>query len=506
MDWNKILGDPRKWLEEQSGPLNQLLKDTPLGGDWDRWNERLRALPEEALRRADEVQSQLVRKTRDWWEDPDQIRQDAVALQNSYSEEWLKLTQLLRLGDRYRDAIQTLSGMLVRSQFNEQAQRFRTAEEHAAKTEALHQTQAEELVQLCRRQGGAWAKAAQFLSTQGDWVPVAYRERLAELQDQAPPAPWASIQQVLNEELHTRWPEAFQHIDPTPLATASIAQVHRATLADGTPVALKVQLPEADERVRADLQFFELAAKLFGNQFEGVDLEQVLRELSGSILLELDYLHEAENLKRFHQHYPQVDWTFPSLVPDLLSRRTLVMSFVEGQPIRRFLEDVPSAADPLLRTLTRSFVRQIFLTGLFHADPHPGNFFVTPQGQLALLDFGAVGTLAAEQAEAYRNVLVALLNRQQDGFVELLLKAGFGVPNPEKAERLLFTEAPQEPAQLTRLRRYLQVMKEAEVTIPDHFVLVARVLISVGGLLKQHDIRLSPFDLAAMFLQEGMSG
>lgn len=500
-----MLGDPRKWLEEQAAPLERLLQETPLGGDWDRWNERLKRLPEDAWRQSEEIRGQLVQKTRDWWDDPERIREDAEALQHSVSTEWTRLSQTLKLGDRYRDAIQTLSMLLVRQQIHEQARRFRSPEEHAEKTEALHQEGAEELVQLCRRQGGAWVKAAQFLSTQGDWIPPVYRERLAELQDQAPPASWASIQEVLNAELHTRWPDAFSEIDPAPLATASIAQVHRARLKEGTPVALKVQLPEADERVRADLQFFELAAKLLNDQTPGIDLEQVVRELSASILLELDYFHEAENLQRFHESYRAVEWTFPQLHPDLLSRRTLVMSFIEGKPIRHFLEEVPGAASPLLRTLTQSFVRQIFLTGLFHADPHPGNFFVTPRGQLALLDFGAVGLLSPEQAVAYRNVLVALLNRQQEGFVTLLLQAGFTVPNPEQAEALLFAEAPTDPAQLTRLRRYLQVMKEANVGIPDHFVLVARVLISIGGLLKQHGVKLGPFDLAAMFMQESRS-
>ena len=193
---------------------------------------------------------------------------------------------------------------------------------------------------------------------------------------------------------------------------------------------------------------------------------------------------------------------FPLLLPDLLSREVLAMSFVEGQPLRHFLSDVPSAAEPLLKALVRSFIKQIFVTGLFHADPHPGNFFVTPQGKLALLDFGAVAHLTDSECEAYRNVLVALFNRQQSDFDSLLRKAGFDVPNGPLLLKLLFERDPAEFAGLSQMETHMRIMRRAEVKIPDNFVLMGRVLISIGGLLKQYQVKVDLQELALYLMME----
>jgi ubiquinone biosynthesis protein len=178
------------------------------------------------------------------------------------------------------------------------------------------------------------------------------------------------------------------------------------------------------------------------------------------------------------------------------------MSFVEGQPLRQFLTEVPSAAEPVLQTLVRSFTKQIFVTGLFHADPHPGNFFVTPQGKLALLDFGAVAQIGDPECEAYRNVLVALFNRQKSDFDTLLRKAGFEVPNGPLLLKSLFERDPSEFAGLSQMETHMRIMRRAEVKIPDNFVLMGRVLISIGGLLQQFSVKVNLQELALYLMME----
>ena len=225
------------------------------------------------------------------------------------------------------------------------------------------------------------------MSCQGDWLPPIYAEKLATLQDQAPAVDWQTIQQVLREELGEEWESRFTFIDPQPVATASIAQVHKAKMPYGAEVALKIQLPDAEECVRADLQFFQQMAKLLNRHIASIDVEQTVAELSKSIVQELDYYHEAANLTRFSTQYQAEEWIFPILQPELLTQKVLGMDFITGSSLRVFLAEVPSAAESLLRLLVQSFLKQIFITGLFHADPHPGNFFCNSSREIGTTGF-----------------------------------------------------------------------------------------------------------------------
>ncbi len=433
----------------------------------------------------------------------DWIRTDAPEAFRQLISQSDNLNQWYAHGSRYFDAGQALLSIAART-YAFQKIRLPVLEPHeiAEETQTLHQKNAAELAELCRRQGGAWIKAAQFLSCQGDWLPKTYVDQLAELQDQAPSVSWEELEKQLFQCYGADWKLRFDDVDPVPLATASIAQVHRAKTRGGSLVALKIQLPDAAEKIEADLLFFKRIAPLLQRWAEGWNVEQTVEELSRSIRQELDYYHEAANLTKFLALYEAEEWVFPVLIPDLLSREVLAMSFVEGQPLRHFLSDVPSAAEPLLKALVRSFIKQIFVTGLFHADPHPGNFFVTPQGKLALLDFGAVAQLTDSECEAYRNVLVALFNRQQSDFDSLLRKAGFDVPNGPLLLKLLFERDPAEFAGLSQMETHMRIMRRAEVKIPDNFVLMGRVLISIGGLLKQYQVKVDLQELALYLMME----
>ena len=188
------------------------------------------------------------------------------------------------------------------------------------------------------------------------------------------------------------------------------------------------------------------------------------------------------------------------------------MSYVEGTPIRHFLKDVPSAADSVLKTLVSSFMRQIFISGLFHADPHPGNFFITPRGQIALLDFGAMGELSPTLTLAYQDVLTALLMRQQEGLINKMTRAGFVVKKPELLLELLFPKSrkgqdqervtKKDKGPLNSLEHRLRIMREGGVELPDSFVLMARVLISLGGLMNQHHVKLKAQELVAILMKQ----
>lgn len=421
---------------------------------------------------------------------------DFQSIKNRFQGYWEGFTDSFDTSGRYIEAFQTILTLVGRYQFFKLQASSLSEVERLERAEALHRQGAEELAALCKKLGGAWVKAAQFLSCHSGELPPIYSEILSELQDQAQPVEWEKVKTVLQEEFGDNWEQPFQTIDSIPLATASIGQVHKAQLRYGQTIALKIQLPGVQAIIQKDLKFFEVIAKLFNNQVEILDLEQVVRELSKSIEKELDYYNEAHNLTRFFSCYEHQQWEYPILNKELLTSRTLGMNFIDGMPIRQFLEETPSTAPAVLKELVHSFLKQIFRTGLFHADPHPGNFFVTPQGKIALLDFGAVGELSTKEVVAYRNVLTALLMEQTETIDQLMDEAGFETPYPEKLKTLLAQKRPEGYNELTKLQYYMEVMRQAEIKIPDNFVLMARVLIVIGGLLRQYKVKLDMTELA----------
>lgn len=440
--------------------------------------------------------SSMLASVQEFAKNPKEMSQELWDMKDQLWANWQEIFQTYGQSGRYLEATQTILKILGRYQiFKFQAPSF-SAEERTQREQALHEQNAEELAVLCRKQGGAWIKAAQFISCNASGLPAVYSEALATLQDQADPIPWEQMTPVLQEALGEQWQTRFCSIEPHPLATASIGQVHKAQMSYGAWVALKIQIPGVVQRIEADLKFFEAIAPLLNRQIDALDMEQIVGELSKSILKELDYFHEASNLTQFFSCYEHQQWEYPILLKDLLTSQTLGMYFIEGQPIRRFLEEVPSAAEAVLNELVHSFLKQIFINGLFHADPHPGNFFVTPQGKIALLDFGAVAELSSKEALAYRNLLMALLFNQFEKLESLLAEAGFVTPHPEKLKNLLEQRQSENYNELTKMQFYLEVMRQAQVEIPNNFVLMARVLVVIGGLLQTHQVKLDLSDVA----------
>ncbi len=498
MSSNQIIKKSKQFLEELATTADQFTKNfssefASFKTDKQSNTEELKSLWNQIEQQISEVFSSMSAKSSEAMGELGQI-------QGLFQKGWETISDTFEHRARYWDAMQTIFLLMGRYKAFQIQSANLPESERLQQAEELHQQNAEELAALCRKQGGAWVKAAQFISCHYGELPQVYRDELASLQDQADPIDWEKIELVLQETLGNNWQERFSSIDKTPLATASIGQVHKAQLCYGPVVALKVQIPGVSELVHADLKFFELVASLLNSQFEILDLEQVVRELSKSILKELDYYNEASNLTQFFSSYENQQWEYPILIKELLTSRTLGMYFIDGMPIRQFLQEVPNAAEPVLKELVHSFFKQLFINGLFHADPHPGNFFVTPQGKIALLDFGAIGYLTKAETKSYRDVLVALLLEKHEKIDTLLQEAGFVCPDPEKLKQLLSQRKSDEFNELTKMQYYLEVMRQAQVKIPDNFVLMARVLIVIGGLLRQHHVKLDLSELALMLM------
>ena len=269
--------------------------------------------------------------------------------------------------------------------------------------------QAKRLRAALEELGPTYAKLGQVLSTRPDLLPAEYIEELATLQDHVAPLTEEEVVQVTEQELGVPWEDVFDSIDPKPLAAGTIAQVHRATLASGDRVVVKVQRPTARETIEQDLALLEVFAEKVGKRpgfNQVIDMEAVFKHLSTSLRRELDFRQEAENIERMRTVLEDYDrLAVPGVHRELSTSRLLVMEEIQGGPIAQ----APQGPErtQAARQLLESFYKQVLVDGFFHADPHPGNLMWW-KDRIYFLDFGMVGTVAADFREQLMLLLMAL--------------------------------------------------------------------------------------------------
>jgi predicted unusual protein kinase regulating ubiquinone biosynthesis (AarF/ABC1/UbiB family) len=274
----------------------------------------------------------------------------------------------------------------------------------------------EEFVLDLEALGPTFVKIGQALSTRPDMVPPAYLVALQRMQDDVAPIPFEAVRDVIEDELGVRLNKAFSVFDEIPIGCASLAQVHRAKLRDGREVAVKVQRPYVHELVRSDL---DTLANVAGKADRVTDLGRRVRfadwvhEFRKTLLAELDYRTEAENLIRFGEHFEGYPELFvPQPVRDLCSTRVLTMDLVHGTKVtaltglRRTEHDMGRLGEALLR----GYLDQMFVHGEIHADPHPGNMLVTSDNRLGLFDLGMIAHVPPKQRERLLKLLFAAVD------------------------------------------------------------------------------------------------
>ncbi len=264
--------------------------------------------------------------------------------------------------------------------------------------------------------GPTFVKLGQMLSTRPDMVPVEFATALERMQENVAPIPVERVAAIIEKELGASVSKLFASFDPVPLGCASIAQVHRAELHDGRKVAVKVQKPEVAAQLRSDLDVlrsFALAADHLTQVGRRVRLRDWLNEFAKTLMQELDYQAEAENLQRFGQHLkPFKPLWVPQPIWDYCSHRVLTMELAQGVRVD-MIPDVRRTEQPmapLAAALIRGYVDQIFVHGEIHADPHPGNLRVTPAGRLAIFDLGMVAHMPPRLRERLLKLLFAAVD------------------------------------------------------------------------------------------------
>ncbi|MDQ2937904.1 MAG: AarF/UbiB family protein [Acidobacteriota bacterium] len=358
--------------------------------------------------------------------------------------------------------------------------------------------EAEELAADLEKLGPTFIKLGQLLSTRADLLPAPYLEALSRLQDQIEPFSYEEVDQIVAGEIGVRISKAFADFDPEPLAAASLAQVHRAHMRDGRAVVVKVQRPNIRERIVEDLEALTEMAQFMDAHTElgkRYDFANMLVSLRRSLLRELDFKLEANNLITFAENLREFDRIIvPEPVEDFSTSRVLTMDYIPGKkitelsPLRLMEIDGPGLA----RELFRAYLKQILLDGFLHADPHPGNVFLTDDDQIALLDLGMVARLLPGMRDNVLRLLLAISEGRGEEAAEVTIRMGEPKPRFDKAEfkrRVAELVAEHADANLSRFNSGQVVLEITKISadcwfrLPSEFTLVAKALLNLDRVV-----------------------
>jgi ubiquinone biosynthesis protein len=358
---------------------------------------------------------------------------------------------------------------------------------------------------------GGVAKLGQLASCRPDLIGPIWARELAALQDEVPAVDAAAIRARIEAELGRPIAEVFAELDDAPLAAASLAQVHAGRLLDGTAVVVKVQVPGIEDVIAADIAALTALGGVIG-PVPGVDLPTLAAELGRALAVELDYQAEAVMLGRFAAAGTRV----PRPIAAASSARVLTMTRVDGERLTACLERLPPAArDRVLGELVAEVAAQVLARGLVHADPHPGNFLVTADGHLALLDFGCVLELTAAERAAYARLVLAIAAGDRAAVAARLAEAGFVAAEPERLAALAASMVAAltpgtSAAELDWEGAFAEQLAQARglggLIVPRSFVLLGRVLATVAGLLARYRPALQLHALIAPHLAAASRG
>ncbi|HEV2915648.1 MAG TPA: AarF/UbiB family protein [Pyrinomonadaceae bacterium] len=366
---------------------------------------------------------------------------------------------------------------------------------------------AEDLATDLEKMGPTFIKLAQLLSTRADLLPQPYLDALARLQDNVEPFSYEEVEQIVSDELGVRISKAFSEFEQKPMAAASLGQVHAATMRDGKPVVVKVQRPAIRELIVKDLDVMADIAAFLDNHTEmgkRYEFQGILSELRKSLLRELDYRQEARNLSIFAQNLTDFEvLVVPLPVEGYTTSRVLTMDFVKGKKITSLspLGWIDIDGYMLAEQLFRAYLKQILVDGFFHADPHPGNVFLTDDHRIALLDLGMVGRIAPRVQENILQLLLGISEGRGDDVAEMTIK--MGKPKADFDEQgftrqvsdLVTQHRDADLQNMDSGRIVLEIQRisgETGFRLPAEFTLIAKALLNLDQVVHTLDPAFDP--------------
>ena len=354
--------------------------------------------------------------------------------------------------------------------------------------------------------GTTFVKLGQLLSSRPDLLPDVYIEELGKLVDAVPPVPFAAIREVVAREIGL---DEFSSVDETPLASASIAQIHRALTKAGRDVVIKVRRPGIVEQVDLDLALMRKTARIAERRSGTARLLQLRAladELEQHLRAELDFVEEAHNAELIATVLDEYrdDLFVPRVVRPYVTKEVLVLEHVEGVRVDEATDLDPDRAATLARSLLRAYISQVTVRGLYHADPHHGNVLLTPDGRLALLDFGLIGRLDDDTRTALALLLLAVAHNRADDVADLIISLSLTTADSDEAGFVhdLRRKLPRyhwRPQSGIRVGEGLADLQrlciEHGIALPTSFALVGKTLSQAESLARTLDETLDPVEV-----------
>jgi ubiquinone biosynthesis protein len=349
--------------------------------------------------------------------------------------------------------------------------------------------------------GPTFVKLGQVMATRVDLFPPRWIAELEKLHAQVPPVPFEALLPELERALGRSPFEVFRDIETQAYAAASIAQVHRAKLADGTPVVLKIRRPGVREKIETDLRLLRRVSELIEAEIPEARRyrpAEIASQFARSLEREVDFATETRNIQRFAQNFAGDEHiVIPRIFPEWTSEVLLVQEHVEGVPAT---DPAAVAAAGLDRKVLAArgvdvFLRMILVDGLFHADPHPGNVFYLPGNRMVVIDFGMVGRLSPQRRRQVVDLLAGLARMAEEPMLEVLLDwAGEGYVDEAKlaadVNELVFDleGVPLKDIRIgAAIRQFAAIVREHSIVLPSDLSLMFKTLITLEGLGRQYD-------------------
>lgn len=359
-----------------------------------------------------------------------------------------------------------------------------------------------------KEMGPTYVKFGQVLSTRHDIVPREYIEALEGLQNEVEPFPFEVVKEIVEAELNVKISNAFDTFEEKPLAAASLAQVHRATLRDGRDVAVKVQRPNVKATIEEDLQVFtEIASFLEQHTAVGkkIDMVRAVEQGFKMLLSELDFKLEARNTEMFRRNLAEFeDLYIPTVIHDFTTTRVLTLEFIRGKKVSKLtpLALIDHDYSVLADTITRAYLKQVCVDGVWHSDPHPGNVYVH-EGKLILLDFGMVSRIGTDLQDQIIKLLLAITENRGREAAEVCMDIGTAGETflRDKFVRDLtdvvttYYDADLRQASTGQIIfTLINVANANDLKLPGELALLAKTLLHIDGVTKKLDPDFSPTD------------
>ncbi len=378
-------------------------------------------------------------------------------------------------------------------------------------------TRAERVRKAFEELGPAFIKLGQIISTRPDLIPAEFIEEFSKLQDKVPPFPFTQVRQIIKEELGREPEELFESFDENPLASASIGQVHMARRKGNEKVVVKVQRPDIKKIIEVDLEIILHLATLMEKNIEEAALYRpvkIVEEFARTLEKEIDYTIEASNMELFGRIFAKDPTVYiPKVYRDTTTLSVLTMEYIEGIKASEVEKLKEAGLDPKIITVrgTNLTLRQVFHYGFFHADPHPGNFFVLPDNVIGLIDFGMVGVVDRKTREIFVDLLDSVVHKNAAIAAEALLK----LTTWEKEPDIHFLETelsdfmtkhlykPLRDIEVGRLMHNLiELISRHRLMLPPDIYLMIKALGTVEGVAKTLDPDFNMVGQVAPFLAQ----